>query len=31
MRNEWGQNGYLTGLHGYWQGLAVAQLNPISG
>jgi len=30
-RNEWGQNGYVTGLHGYLQGLAVAQLNPLDG
>jgi hypothetical protein len=28
-RNEWGQNGKVTGLHSYLQNLAVAQLNPV--
>jgi hypothetical protein len=30
-RNEWGQNSNVTGLHGYLQSLAVAQLNPVDG
>jgi hypothetical protein len=30
-RNEWGQNGNVTGLHSYLQTLALAQLVPVDG